>query len=76
MCVSRSPSSCPSTGDPAGDGHPREGAGAGAAVAGLREAHPEGAHQGAQVQGDRERPRVYSQRPVHLQTSPSQDPDR
>lgn len=55
-------SSCPrSPGDPAGDGHPGEGAGASAAVSGLWEAHPESPHQGAQVQGDRERPRVYSQ---------------
>ncbi|TNN01468.1 hypothetical protein fugu_010850 [Takifugu bimaculatus] len=40
---------------------PEREAGASAAVSGLWEAHPESPHQGAQVQGDRERPRVYSQ---------------
>lgn len=63
-------------GDPAGDGHPREGAGTSAAVSGLWEAHSESSHQGAQVQGDWERPCVYSQWPVYLQTAPCQDPNR
>ncbi|KAJ8271115.1 hypothetical protein GJAV_G00122920 [Gymnothorax javanicus] len=43
-------------GDPAGDGYPRAGAGAGAAVTGVRKGHAAGPHQGAAVQGDRERP--------------------
>lgn len=39
-------------GDPAGDGHPREGVSASAAVSGLWEAHSESSHQGAKVQGN------------------------
>lgn len=63
-------------GDSAGDWHPGEGACASAAVSSLWEAHSESSHQGAQVQGDWERPCVYSQWPVYLQTAPCQNPDR
>ena len=43
---------------------------------GLWETHTEGSHQGAKVQGDWERPRVYSQWSVYFQTAQSQNTDR
>lgn len=66
----------PSTGDPAGDRYSWEGVGASVAVVGLWEANTESADQGAKVQGDWERPRVYSQWSVHFQTAQSQNTDR
>lgn len=63
-------------GDPAGDGHPGARAGTGAPVLSMWKTHPASAHEGAQIQRDRERARLHGQRPVHLQTAQSKDPDR
>ena len=65
-----------SVGDPAGDWYPRVGVIAGVAVPGLWETHTEGSHQGAKVQGDWKRTRVYSQWSVYFQTAQSQNTDR
>lgn len=64
------------SGDPAGDRHPRARTGPGPAVSSLWETHPESSHERAQEQRDRERPCVYSQWPVYLQTAQSQNTNR
>lgn len=71
-----SPLLCPSIGDPAGDGYSWERVSASVAVFGLWEAHSKSSHQGAKVQGDWERPCVYSQWSVYFQTAQSQNTDR